>query len=48
MSNTKTFPLHLTPDQHATLKRRAKAKDMSMHAYAVSILTNGKAGRKPK
>ena len=42
------FPLTLTIEERNTLKRRADAAGLSMHAYAVSVLTNGKVNHKRK
>ena len=44
----KTFPLELSMEEHATLRRRAGEAGLSMHAYCVSILTNGKVNHKRK
>lgn len=48
MADVKTFPLKLTPNQHTTIKRRAKASDRSMHSYCVELLMEGKLNKKPK
>lgn len=43
-----TFPLKLTPDEHATLKRRADAADLSIHAYLKALALDGKLPKKSK
>lgn len=42
------FPLHLTPEEHATLKRRAEAADMSIHAYLKALALDGKLPKRTK
>lgn len=42
MKTHKTFPFVLTLDEHETLKRRAKAADMTIHNYLKSVAIDGK------
>jgi len=36
-----TFPLKLSKDEHATLKRRAEATGLSIHAYLKALALDG-------
>lgn len=48
METTKTFPLQLTPDQHAAIKRRAEAAKLPMYKYIIELCTTGKINTKKK
>lgn len=44
----KTFPLKLTPVQHATIKRRAEAVGLPMYKYILAMSIDGRVNKKPK
>jgi predicted HicB family RNase H-like nuclease len=46
--DTKKFMLHLSGEQHKTLKRRAADAEVTMNDYAISMLFDGKLNAKPK
>lgn len=43
-----TFPLHLTYEEHAAIKRRADAAGLSINRYVKAMSIDGKLPKKGK